>query len=1736
MWIKTENVIEKVMPRIQYIDDQGTKVGNIYYGALSIFTGTNDWSYTETGFTIPAGATGYKIEIFLGSAGNTKGTVWIDDVKAISTIPVKGFQLDNESSNLLPGESIILIPQFTPVNAGNKEVIWSSSDTAVASVSNGTVNALANGSAIITAKTADRGFTDSCIVLVGNLLGVSVQDITKTTDEDKTLTGNLTAVSNDGGVLSYTKLIDPANGILAVNENGSWSYTPNKYFTGEDSFKVLVKSTNGGVGLSTVKVTVVSISGPEFDAIRQSWFNRLTGGNGYDISDPDIASYINNIVTTAQKRWDTMDRSSNRTALWGDMANTAASWNIVWAYQELRTMALAYNIEGSSLYHNSALKDEIINAMDWMYANKYNENTPEYDNWFHWQISGPQAINDILVLMYSELSPAQIDNYMRAIDYYVQDPAHKGTDENPGDIQTGANLTDRVMVVALRGIIGKNSAKVAAARDALSPVFPYVTSGDGFYEDGSFVQHTYVAYIGGYGASLIKSLSNVLNLLDGTRYEVTDPNLNNAWDWIPNSYEPFIYKGGMMDMVKGRSFGTDGHATGRSTIISLIRLLDGMPADKAFTAKKMIKEWVLSDTTFSNYYATTEFSISEIIKLKEILNDSSIGRRGELVDSKIFPYMANAVHSRPEFGFAVSMFSNTISAFENGNGQNLNGWYTGTGMTYLYNNDLTQYTNIEKTIDMYRLPGTTTDGTKGVLVGWKKYSNPKTWVGGSTMNNLFSSIGMDFSMTQNTGSPLSGKKSWFMLGDKVVALGSSITNTNSKNTETIIENRKLNDSGTNPLTVNGAVYQDTVNWSNTFTGVNWAHLQGNVPGSDIGYYFPNSTDIYGLREKKEGIIKVFPAADAFVGDGKNNNTNYGKNENVTVRSNGTSYNYEGYFKFDLSNIQGNIVSANLKLYPTGVYANANVNYAETVSSNWAEEEIKWSNKLAATGNLLGSWKPVKGKWVTIDATASAQSATSSENKNISFRIYPDNIYTGGSNNDTVTYAARENTSTGWRPYLEIVTDESTDIYQSLAFEHGVDPTDANYAYAILPNKTAEEMASYASNPDITILENSTDLHAVKDSSLNIVGANFWNDITKTLNIDGVQYLTSDKAASVTTIEEGNILSVAVSDPTKVNTGVINIEINKPVAQIKDLDPGITITQLSPTLKMTVNVNEANGKSFNAKFNILSTDASLVDLKYEASANRFETVSGFVYSKNEYSVVMPYGTNYIPQVTVTGAAYAKVDITQAAALPGIAVIKVTAEDGITTQEYRVRFTVGDRPEENQEDVTPVPKSNPVPGTNENKDVEDAIKEYKDVKSENKAKMLEKVLETIEKVLDKALTIEDKFIEQAGNTLSQNITVKKGAIENLISKLAETKQNLESTLKNAGLENVVNTDRKEIRLEIKEIIKQEMKISIPAESMKALEAHKIDLLIEVNGMKLRVPAAALALDKTAAQMELTIKKVDTAGLGTFEGLTTAGDVLNLDMAVNDGTNSKKIENFNSKVTVIIPYNGAGVNEDKLGIYRYNPETKTWDYVGGKVNKEDKTVEFTTPHFSIYTVMEYNKTFNDIVNHWAKNDIELMAAKHIVLGKDEANFAPEDKLTRAEFAATLVRALGLDLVKYSNSFSDVSSDKWYAGAVQTASIKGLIKGDGVTFRPEDAITREEMTALMIRAYKLAAGKSPVAGDISKFQDKEQISSWAQEDVKAAYGMGLIKGTGNDKFSPEANATRAEAAAIVKRFLEKI
>lgn len=178
------------------------------------------------------------------------------------------------------------------------------------------------------------------------------------------------------------------------------------------------------------------------------------------------------------------------------------------------------------------------------------------------------------------------------------------------------------------------------------------------------------------------------------------------------------------------------------------------------------------------------------------------------------------------------------------------------------------------------------------------------------------------------------------------------------------------------------------------------------------------------------------------------------------------------------------------------------------------------------------------------------------------------------------------------------------------------------------------------------------------------------------------------------------------------------------------------------------------------------------------------------------------------------------------------------------------------------------------------------------------------------------------------------------------------------------------------------------------------------------------------------------------------------------------------------------------------------------------------------------EVRKTFKDIENHWAKNEIELLAGKGIIAGMGDDIFKPEDKITRAQFATLIFNLLNLDTETYLGKFSDVQENDWFALAVEAAAKEGIVLGSEGLFNPNKEITREEMAVIIVRTMEYKG--LVTSSDSMDFIDKDNISPWALDSVGKAYQKGIIKGMTETRFEPKLNASRAQAAAMIFRLME--
>lgn len=627
-------------------------------------------------------------------------------------------------------------------------------------------------------------------------------------------------------------------------------------------FLAVCSGTAAALGLGAS--SPASAAADEFAALRAKW-RTLILGEGFDPAAEPFASRLADLGGTARRYLASMSPATG--ALWPDLPyadpdpdtdpeSYVYSGNMSTSYTRLSTLAQAYSQPGTGLTGDAALRDAVRTGLDHLHDDVYNAGQARYGNWWSWQIGAPQALLDACVLMYDALSADQLAGYLAAVDRFVPDSAvssYSGT-------STGANRVDLCRVLALRGVVGADAAKVALARDALSPVFPYVSSGDGLHTDGSFIQHTWVPYTGSYGSVFLGGLGMLFALLAGSSWEVTDEHRTIVFDSVEKAWAPFLYNGLVMDGVAGRAVSRglsagdpsgvqqDDHLRGHPVLASIVLLGQGASAAENARWRALVKGWMRRDQ-YRPPLKDPVLGLPNLARLKGVEDDTTVRALPEPTGHRLFPAMARATHRRPGWAASLSMANKRIAYYESGNGENPRGWHTGSGMLYWWGDTFAndQYSDaFWPTVDPYRLPGTTVsrkvlaDGAGG---DWGAAKPDVTWVGGATDGHR-AAVGQYLKGLQST---LVAKKSWFFLDDTVVCLGAGISCTDGTAVETTVENRNLGAAGSASFTVDGRAEPAGYPWSQTLADTGWAHLGGHG-----GYVFPGGATVRAVREAREG--------------------------------------------------------------------------------------------------------------------------------------------------------------------------------------------------------------------------------------------------------------------------------------------------------------------------------------------------------------------------------------------------------------------------------------------------------------------------------------------------------------------------------------------------------------------------------------------------------------------------------------------------------------------------------------------------------------------------------------------------------------------------------------------------------------------------------------------------------------------------------------------------------------------
>jgi len=316
----------------------------------------------------------------------------------------------------------------------------------------------------------------------------------------------------------------------------------------------------------------------------------------------------------------------------------------------------------------------------------------------------------------------------------------------------------------------------------------------------------------------------------------------------------------------------------------------------------------------------------------------------------------------------------------------------------------------------------------------------------------------------------------------------------------------------------------------------------------------------------------------------------------------------------------------------------------------------------------------------------------------------------------------------------------------------------------------------------------------------------------------------------------------------------------------------------------------------------------------------------------------------------------------------------------------------------------------------------------------------------------------------------------------------------------------------------------------------------LLVKTNIGSVSIPKDVLSSvsKESGSSVEIRIVKVDNKSLSkTNQAIVGEHPVFDLSILVDHA----KFTNFGSgTVTVTLPY-AKKVDEDisKLVIYYIDDNGNAIKVSGAKYDAITGLVTFQTNHFSCFAIV-YEKQkaiqFDDVGNtHWAKDYISYLAGKGIINGKSENIFAPDAKITRAEFITILARISGEAAVGYTNEFEDVKASDWFAGSVAWAVKNGITNGKTPTgFSPNDSISRQDMAAMIVRFAKALKFELPLKNTLTNFTDSETISGYAKDAIIKMQTAGILSGKNENRFMPQDNATRAEASKMLAILVQEM
>lgn len=494
-------------------------------------------------------------------------------------------------------------------------------------------------------------------------------------------------------------------------------------------------------------------------------------------------------------------------------SKSQTNWPSITHLSRMHTVIVAYVSPKSKYYGDEASYNSVVKMLEYWY-----EKNPTSTNWYNWEIGWPQRMGVNLCLMRAGKSrvPAGLEsNILNRMKQLSKGPAQSGSQG------TGANKMDIALQWIYRTILQKDKANLDFAIEQFYLPLKF-NSGEGLQADYSYLQHGRQLYMGGYGASVLTATFKVSFYLKGTEYSGGDSQ-NYINNFVKLSYVPTIRGQHMLYNVLGRGVARKGGDYKAGFASSLEKMIELDPSGKDFYEKGILR---LKGEKPASY---------------GLENYHRHFWRGDY-----------SLHQRPGYTIDVRMASTRTARCENGNGENLKGYFMTEGGTQIVQRG-DEYSGIFPVWDWSRIPGTTTPALSSVPQPAQWGQPGQSTFAGGVSDSIYGITTYDM-VDNSNGINTRGKKSWFFFDKEVVCLGSGINSSNAAEINTTVNQSLLHGNVEVSLAGENGT-QELSRGSHNFKDISW------INHDSISYFFPNGGNVTVRADEQQGTWKSISTAE-----------------------------------------------------------------------------------------------------------------------------------------------------------------------------------------------------------------------------------------------------------------------------------------------------------------------------------------------------------------------------------------------------------------------------------------------------------------------------------------------------------------------------------------------------------------------------------------------------------------------------------------------------------------------------------------------------------------------------------------------------------------------------------------------------------------------------------------------------------------------------------------------------------